>query len=460
MRNGDVFVLYEWRGEGDGEVVGQGTHYNRRREAIDDGLLRVPVDSVALFETNVLETSGAGTALTIFAAVTAGVAVICALNPKACFGSCPTFYIDGVDRPVAEGFSASISPSLEATDVDALEVARGDGGRFEVVMKNEAYETHVVRHVNLLALPRRPGARVFASLDGSYWETFDVRAPVLATGPEGDCLTRVRASDGVERFSLADSTNLAHRETIELVFADPPRGDCGLVVGCRQTLMSTYLLYQTFAYMGSEAGHWIAELERGRLRDAGGAIVDLLGGVVVRVESSPEEWTTVGELREFGPIATDHHLVVFDAPAQWTGRVRLEMTKGAWRVDDVALAALAARVEPVRIVPDEVRRDGADDEHALAILFDPARSLTTLPGDTYTLVFDLPGDGREYELLLESRGYYLEWIREEWIAEENPARLYELFLDPATALARLAPEFKKVEPHMERAFWGSRYAKP
>ena len=43
------------------------------------------------------------------------------------------------------------------------------------------------------------------------------------------------------------------------------------------------------------------------------------------------------------------------------------------------------------------------------------------------------------------------------LAEENPVRAAQLFLDPAGALQRMAPEFKQVEPEMERVFWSSKY---
>ncbi len=83
--------------------------------------------------------------------------------------------------------------------------------------------------------------------------------------------------------------------------------------------------------------------------------------------------------------------------------------------------------------------------------------MSTLPGDEYTLVYPLPGLESDYEFFLESRGYYLEWMRAEWIAEENPLRAAQLFLDPASALKTMAPEFKQVEADMERVFWSSRY---
>jgi hypothetical protein len=103
-----------------------------------------------------------------------------------------------------------------------------------------------------------------------------------------------------------------------------------------------------------------------------------------------------------------------------------------------------------------VQRDGRDDAGALAALLDSTRVLTTLPGDRYALRYHVPGTG-EYDVFLDSQGYYLEWMRQEWMQEENPAALAEMFLAPGAAMKRLAPEFKKIEGGREASFWSSRY---
>ncbi len=107
-----------------------------------------------------------------------------------------------------------------------------------------------------------------------------------------------------------------------------------------------------------------------------------------------------------------------------------------------------------------VEKDGQEDAGVLTALLDSTQSLISFPGDRYTLHYALPDSGQSVELFLESRGYYLEWVRKEWIAEENPFSLAEMFLTPGAAMKRLAPEFKRVEPGMEDCFWRSRYAKP
>jgi hypothetical protein len=117
-------------------------------------------------------------------------------------------------------------------------------------------------------------------------------------------------------------------------------------------------------------------------------------------------------------------------------------------------------VQPARIEPARVRREGRSDDAALASLLDPERALVTTRGETYQLDYRLPVEANRCELFLESRGYYLEWMREEWKTDENPALAARMFLDPAGMLRELAPEFKRREAGMEDVFWSSRYALP
>ncbi|MBI1807348.1 MAG: hypothetical protein HYR76_09895 [Ignavibacteria bacterium] len=465
MKNGNLYVFDSWNtDEARLTIVGQATLYSTSREATGKNHYAVSLDSIALLETNVIKNSGSATAMTVFTGITAAVTIFCISNPKACFGSCPTFYVSDGDsmRLQAEGFSSSISPSLEATDIDALYQARPSQGELIVEMRNEALETHVVRKVDLLVVPKLNGQRVFHGEDRQFWQTARIVSPISATAPEGDCLSGLVAPDGKERLSLADDTYLGEKETIELEFPVGSGQRCGLVVGCRQTLLPTYLLYQTFAYMGNDAGHWLAEIERKKLGGDQGTIERLIGGIEVFTQGPDEQWHSTGMIDEHGPLATDVHLVPLPNLNSTNNKVsvKLHMTKGAWRLDYVALAELSEPVKPIRLHPNILLRDNQEDQQAQALLLDSTKVLVTLPGDRYTLKYQLPDTGTDCEFFLESRGYYLEWIRKEWVEEENPFLLAEMFLAPERALRRLAPQFKRVEAQLEDSFWRSRYAKP
>lgn len=482
LGDGRVYVLGDWRADTAGSaIVGHGELLDANRVRLDSGTFRVPADSVVLYETNVRKSSGASDALTVMTGITASVAGFCLMNPKACFGSCPTFYAPGPDGGwmlQAEGFSHAIAPALEDTDVDMLLHARPTGRDFSLRVTNEAMETHVIRRADLLLARRPPGGRVYVTSEGAFRAATNPVPPTGCTGFDvGDnCLAAIRAADGQERATLADSSDLATREVVELEFDRVPDGDLGLVLVSRQTLMTTFLIYQALAYMGSDAGRWLAALERGsEPRSRAAEWGRILGGIDVLVEG-PDGWVEVGSSGETGPIAVDTRVVPLgldegarqrlarndDAVRPATGeplRLRLRLTRGLWRIDAVELVELGDAVEPVRIRPAAVTRDGAPDGSALRALLDPVESLVTLPGDAYEIAYRLPDDDAGHELFLEARGYYLEWMRQEWMAEENPLLAARLLLDPTGALRALAPAFKAMESDMERQFWGSRYVR-
>jgi hypothetical protein len=136
------------------------------------------------------------------------------------------------------------------------------------------------------------------------------------------------------------------------------------------------------------------------------------------------------------------------------------LTKGLWRIDWVALASLGDVVRPIRVSPSMVRRGATPDSAALDALTLRRVPLTTLPGDELQLDYRLPEHPERLELFLEARGYYLEWMRREWMRETNPRAAARLLLDPDAMLRDLARPYKRQEAMMDSLFWNSRYAKP
>ena len=459
LTSGEVVVFSAWTTDAaEEQIEGIGARLDVNRDTLASGPMQVPVEDVALFETNRTQTSGSTATLTVLTGISVAVTAYCATNPKACFGSCPTFYAPaGSDTLLqAEGFSSSIAPSLERTDVDALYRADARGTALDLRMTNEALETHIVRQANLLLAPRPADGRVLRAPGGTFWQARNLQAPTQCTAPRGDCQAAVQAYDGAEYFSEADSTDLATKETLTLTFAAPPDRP-GLVVSARQTLMTTFLLYQTLAYMGTDVGQWLAMLERGNADLHNAEVKGVLGRIEVWAPTGDGSWTKVGEAGEHGPLATDTYVLPLpDLPAEAT-TLQLRLTKGNWRIDHLALAELGSTVTPVRARPTTVRRDGAPAPDALAQLRDTSKTLVTLPGDAYTLSYDLPGEAPTYEIFLESRGYYLEWMRDAWLEETDPDRVAAMLFEPERMMKTLAPKFKAVEPHMEEAFWNSRY---
>ncbi len=458
LRDGGLVVLERWQvDKKHSEVAGFGTHYNAQRAGIAVGHLHVAFADIALLETNRVDEviSAPLVVLGVVGGLSTVITLACLTNPKACFGSCPTFYLDGDASPVAEGFSASISKSLEATDLDALWTADPPPGPFALTMRNEALETHLTDRVRLLALPHLPGERVLQTPAG-FVAVRGLQAPLACQAANGDCLPQLLAFDGDEWSSRTDGHDLASRETLTLQLPHP-QGSSGLLLATRNTLLNTFLFYQVLAWMADDAGDWLMRLDDGDPRPK--RALDSFSGefAALRVQVLTERgWQDVGSASEIGPIAREVQLLqlpddVADGPLQ----VRLNGTRGYWKIDQVALATVTRAVTPVALDVQQVTRDGVPDPEALALLRTAdGERLRTLPGDALRLAFVLPPGPSE--LFLESRGYYIEWLRQEWLSERNPLKLLQLVASPAPMLRALAPTYGQLEPGMEAVFWQSR----
>jgi hypothetical protein len=468
MYDGTLYQLDYWlTSPDDKEIKARGEYYDQNRKLIAisaDTFFTIKMANVALYESNKItglegKIAGQTLILTPFAIIT----IYCAANPKACFGSCPTFYgWDGNQmRLMAEGFSSSIARVFEKSDIDMLHSKVISGKEFTLQLTNEALETHAIKFADLLAFPHNEGERIFATPSGVFYRSHHLIKPSSCMAAEGDCLAKVQDMDQTERFSSADASDLTCKENIDVTFNDVPHGKLGLIIGSRQTLMSTFLFYQSMAHAGSKLPYYHAQVERGNesMQHHLTKIWDLLGGIEIQVQNDEGKWVKIDTLKEMGPIAADLQMVTLPEVTEDQLNIRLRMTRGLWRLDQVGLILIDQEVQPVRIKPSRVIKDSLSDEGVRNLLIDTTQYLLTFPGDRYDLIYELPESSGDYELFLYSKGYYLEWMREEWIKEENNFKMAVMFSFPKYYLKMMAPEFKEIEPFMENSFWNSRYAK-
>ncbi|ROL57151.1 hypothetical protein D9V86_12415 [Bacteroidetes/Chlorobi group bacterium ChocPot_Mid] len=464
MKDATVYIMKDWDfDEKDSVVFGYGALFDANRKLLQKGNFRIPLNSIALVETNEQNINPAIVSMTLITGASLAMTIYCILNPKACFGSCPTFYAwNGNEMQLqAEGFSGSIAPSLEEKDIDALYFAKSQDGYLKLKMTNEALETHVVRYADIIAVPKSKNARVFCNTNGQFLESDEILSPVSTKANEGDILDKIISFDAIQRFCPSDSNNLSEKETIEIQFSDLKEGEKGLVLAYKQTLMTTFLFYNALSYMGKSAGDYFAMMERdnGNFMKTVYGSKEILGGIKVYIENKNDSWDYIGEFFELGPISTDIQLLEINQSIKGNCKIRLEMTKGLWRIDYIALANNCKTVYPIKIKPSFVIRNNNIDDKALSELNDISKTLVTLPGDEYEISYRLPDESASYEFFLESKGYYIEWIRDEWLKDENPLLLSKLVLNPSQYFKDIAPEFKQVESTMEDAFWRSRYVK-
>lgn len=469
LKNGDICILKDtWRLDTTTQaIIGNGTLYNFNREIKSDGPLSIPVASVAILETNtkiLSPESGRITALSILAGVDAIIGVLCLTNPKACFGSCPTFYLNENDNfhyADAEGFSNAIAPSMECADIDALNYKRITGDMFSITMKNEALETHCVNEVKLMAYPIKEGERVYQSPGNEFYRCENNYALNQASADEGDISALLRSQDSQERFSLSDKDNLSSKEEIYINFDKVKNtNNLGLIVNFRQSLMTTYFIYSAFGYMGDKVSDVFAKIENnnqttGKLKEG---IKKELGNIDVYLwDENTEKWEFQNGFYETGPIAINKQIIRLNKDSPGADiRLKLVLNKGYWRIDYLGLTNIKEIVKPIEISPCSILNKGVNDNLALAAINDPDKYVISMPGSEYKFNFKLPQQDVDYELFLFSKGYYLEWMRAHWLKDKNLLKLKQMVDNPKKYLRVEAGNYKRYEEVMEQEFWDSK----
>jgi hypothetical protein len=468
MQNGDVFILNQnWNIDSTQTFIsGYGTQYDFNRKKIEEGSFYIVISNVALFETNNElinpEALNIGILSTV-AVINVAVNLFCIAQPKACYGSCPTFYINENDNfhyADAEGFSNAIVPSMEYSDIDALKIVKPIGNEFNITMKNEALETHYVNDVKLYAFPVNENEFVFHTPENKFYLCQNNYTLTKAIGNEGDITTLLAKPDINERFSLSDNKNLNSKEELFFNFNNVlDINSLGFILNFRQTLMTTYLFYNSMGYMGNEFGDLFVKLEKdSSLKKRFDATTQLLGGIdLYSFNEKTKCWDFENTFNETGPIAINKQLIALKQK-NYTSTVKLKLVlnKGFWRIDFAGLTNINKEVIPTILGPTSLLKNGKSDTETLATLFNDNKYIISKPGNEFKFGFKLPSADTKYALFLYSKGYYMEWMRKDWLKDKNLPKLRQMVYKPSRFLKKEAKNYKKYESQMESIFWNSK----
>lgn len=473
MRNGDIAILYNtWEVDSaQTQVTGNGALYDFNRNLITDGSLTIILSEVALFETNVAipKNQNRLVAISIMTGIDVLFGVICITTPKACWGSCPTFYLDpssNIHYADAESFSNAILPSMAYGDIDALSGEIAPGSNFELTLRNEALETHCIQQVSLYTVETPSGYSAFHTTDDRFVIANNTLIKGTAFGPEGDIGLLMSQADMQERFSASDEKDLNAREEIMLNFPTKDlQGEGGLVLHFRQTLLPTYCFYNAMSYMGDFVGGISTMLETDKnIQDKfhGDGVLGVLGGIDVYVlDPTTQDWVMKGTFNETGPIAINKQLLPIGNIAGTDSiQVKLVLNKGLWRIDMAALAYSLKPASTTQIQPTVITADDQLDNYATTALSDTTTTMITFPGEHYTLQFDIPEGTNPYTAFLYAKGYYLEYMRTDWLDDKDILKLRYMLNFPELYLKTEADDFKQYESMMEQIFWNSRISQP
>ena len=410
----------------DDKVKGQGFKYDITLEQ-SEPVTEVDLEDIAAMESyqDVVNT-GATVAASTVATVGGGAAGLMLL--KAIFGSCPTTYSLENGEPVleAESFSYSIAPGFEVRDVDRLGVASVGQSSIELEMRNEALETHYVNHIELLEVVHTPEESVYADAAGGPVVVGELIAPDMVVDRSGRRIDEIigvadgnawsTATEVLRNVSAGDM-----EDYVDLEFDRPASAEgLALVLRLRNSLLNTVLLYDVMLNeQGFRALDWMGkDLDRLWPTYKLARWYQQKLGMRVAVWDRGE-YRNVATLGDTGPIAWNELAILLPASKGDKVKVRLSFIADNWRIDRVALAT-GARSGKTRNIPvSEVRSAaGLDHKEAQSNLRAADESyVITKPGEYLRLHFDLGPDRSDMQRtwFLAAEGYYIEWMRKEWL---------------------------------------------
>jgi len=415
-----------------GRIDGQGFKYDLTLQN-SEPVTVIDLDDVAAMESyqDVVNT-GATVAATTVTTVGGGMAGIALV--KAIFGSCPTTYSleDGEPILEAESFSYSIAPGFEARDIDRLGIVSNGQTSIELEMRNEALETHYIDQVELLEIVHARGESAFPDPRGRPVIVADMRPPDAVVDRDGLQVDElVAAADGLawgtskDRLRQVSIDDMQDYIVAEFDVADSG-DDLALVLRMRNSLLNTVLLYDVM------------------LKDQGFAAIDWMGKDLDRLGPKYRlarwyrntmgmqisvwergEYRPVAKLADTGPIAWNEVAVPLPAAQDGKLRVRLSFVADNWRIDQVALASRTGKAT-VRTIPLAQVHSASGDEHSRARDNLSAADdvyVVTVPGDRLRLQFDVgtAPPGLERDWFLAAEGYYIEWMRRDWLQSTTSA---------------------------------------
>jgi len=429
LYDGSTVVFQDGVTVADGVVRGAGRLYDL---TLDNSST---VNEVALKDVAAMESYQTPVSTGATTAATAGSSVGILLGSLTAimllFGSCPTIYSFDAEGAAleAELFSYSITPSFQSRDIDRLDIQASDNGIFELELRNEMLETHYIDHLEVLEIVHAEDQQVFPDEKGRPLVVGELIVPSRAVDHAGvDILEGIRNVDdlawsaGAARLAAVNADDYV--DHLDFEFEIPPdAASLALVLRARNSLLNTVLFYdvmlkdqsfRAFDWMNRDLGHLGNQLELGLwYRKHMGMTISVW---------DKTRYRKVARIGDQGPIAWNEHAVRLPTNGSDTLRVRLSFVVDNWRLDRVAVATDAERAI-MRPVPLEHARntDGDLAEIPEYLLKADEKYLITKPQERVNLRFDV-GDaptGKRRTFFLASEGYYMEWMRADWLTEEH-----------------------------------------
>jgi len=440
--SGSVYLAVEGFTVRNDTISCSGQEYGPTRSLEDKSSWRIPVDSVVGIEYFVVKTPPlrsvgnllSGTTATIYTAF-GGLVLY-----KALFGSCPTFYTFDGEQPIleAEGFSYSIGKYFEGSDLDRLQMQTPPDGRVRLAVRNEALETHYINQVELCYVDHPAGTEAYPDADGESAHIMKPKAPVRAVSLNGrEILGSILGRDA-EAYESDDNTTSdllprGKRDYVECEFENSSGSSAmTIVLRGRNTLQNTVLLYDVMMRnQGPLVTEWVRKVNENPLyswrlyrwyREH--------SGIRVFVERDGQ-FVEAGRIPDTGPIAWKETAVQVPVdPGSRRVRLRFSFLPESWAIDWIGYDEQAfeasgfAHLSPVAATNN---RGMENKENVQSLQGDDDDYLVTGPGTAVELSFVVPTHVEGMRtLFVRSKGYYIEWIRGEWLKARDDLIVFDI----------------------------------
>lgn len=432
----------------------------------------VPLDSVVAIIQYEENTSGgmyfADVMNGLFGTINTTLAVICAISPKTCFGSCPTVYVPDDNDFIlqAELFSKSISHQLESNDLDILDYKIPESGDIKLKITNEALETHYINQFNLIAAKHKSGTKVFQTNHNSLTLINSLASIQNAKSSNGKSITEILREDDNNYFRSEENKILELRngpvkDFIEVQSYFPDKEKVNMLIKYRNTLLTTTLLYDVvIGSQGINALEWTRKMNEDKVYAMQfKTVYDMFSGINMEVYRN-NGWIDLGKFEDAGPINWKYS--VAEIPVNQDGLVRLKLS---FIPDNIMIDYLAFDTTEnknnftvEKLTPISIKDHNNSERINLYefISTDDSTYLVTNPGDNYLLKYCINTSAdSSITLFIESKGYYNEWIRGNWIRENNVNYTFNLF-DIQGTLNNLVDSWLENKDIFEEEFFNTR----
>jgi hypothetical protein len=432
----------------------------------------VPIDSIIAINQYIETTSGglyfADFMNAFFGVSLTSLAIICVSCPKCCFGSCPTVYVPVNDEFVlqAELFSKCISRQLEANDLDIIKYKIPSDGNLKLKITNEALETHYINKFNLIVVKHKQGTEVYTTNQDSLTLIQSLTSFRDAISDNGNSIAQSLKYDDNKFFRSSEDKILELRngpvkDFIEIRANFPNNDKVKMLIKYRNTLLTTTLLYDVvIGSQGINAIEWTKKMNEDKFYATQfKTVYDIFSGINIECYKN-NRWINLGKFEDAGPLNWKYS--VADIPVDADGEViaKLSFIPDNIMIDYIAFDTTVSennfsieKPSPVSIIN---YKNSTEDELTRLIAADDSLYLVTNPGDSYLLNYKLNNsDDSSVTLLIESKGYYNEWIRGNWIREKNPNYTFNLF-DIQGTLTKLVDSWLENKDLLEEEFFNAR----